>query len=488
MSELDPVEAELNEFIATFYGDPLGFVKAVYPWGEEGTVLSEEKGPDSWQKEVLIGASRLIGTPDAAQIAVASGHGVGKTCLVAWIIHWFISTRANPQIVVTANTKEQLTSKTWRELAKWHKMSIHKDWFTWTATKFYKSDHPEDWFASAVPWSSERSEAFAGTHERDVLLIFDEASAIDDVIWEVAQGAMTTAGAMHFAFGNPTRNSGRFKECWGQAKHRWTTFKVDSRTAKMVNRGVIDQWVEDYGEDSDFVRVRVRGEFPRSGAQQLIPADAVETAMAYEIDESAYRHMPIIFGCDVARFGDDQSVIVVRQGRKHLQTHTFRGLDTVEFSAEIVDAFKYWNPYSVFVDEGGVGAGVVDQLYRLGLAHNLIPVTSQRVPSTPRRYFNKRAEMWCRMRDWIISGADLLENSDMHSQLTSLEYSLSQKDLIQLESKRGMKARGVGSPDLADALALTFAEEVLLTEDIEKNETTFAMASSQEGRNSITGY
>jgi hypothetical protein len=238
-----------------------------------------------WQEELLEYLGQCIrdghGGEDAVAVllAVASGHGIGKSALVAWIILWFISTRENPQIVVTAGTQEQLRSKTWRELAKWHKLAINRDWFKWTATRLYNVEAPEQWFASAIPWSANNPESFAGTHEKHVLVIFDEASQIDNIIWETTEGAMTTPGAVWIAFGNPTRNTGRFAECWGRFKHRWKQWQVDSRTAKKANRAQLDQWVQDYGEDSDFVRVRVRGMFPRAGSVQFIPNDLVRNAM-----------------------------------------------------------------------------------------------------------------------------------------------------------------------------------------------------------------
>ena len=178
--------------IANLYNDPLKFVYYVFPWGDAKTVLADEDGPDTWQIDVLTTISTKLQETDALtdkevltaaiRIAVASGHGIGKTALVSWIILWFISTRDHPQIVVTANTLNQLTNKTWRELAKWKKLAIHGDWFEWTATKFYLKGEPETWFASAIPWSEHNSEAFAGTHEKHVLVIFDEASGISDTM------------------------------------------------------------------------------------------------------------------------------------------------------------------------------------------------------------------------------------------------------------------------------------------------------------------
>ena len=152
----------------------------------------------------------------------------------------------------------QLKTKTWRELAVWHKRSLIKDWFEWTATKFYHIGHPETWFTAAIPWSEKNPEAFAGQHGEHVLVIYDESSAIPDIIWEVLEGVMTPPGAMRFAFGNPTRNTGKFRECFGKFKHRWLLWQIDSRDCRMTDKRKLDEWVDDYGEDSDFVKVRLR--------------------------------------------------------------------------------------------------------------------------------------------------------------------------------------------------------------------------------------
>jgi hypothetical protein len=160
-----------------FVYDPLGFVYFAYPWQQAGTILEHEEGPDDWQTQKLkeIGDA-MKGSSDPVNFAIRSGHGIGKTTFLAWVQHWFISTRPHCQIVVTANTKPQLETKTWRELAKWHRLSIHAHWFKYTATKFYFTEFKDTWFSACIPWSKERSEAFAGTHEKHVLLIFDEAS------------------------------------------------------------------------------------------------------------------------------------------------------------------------------------------------------------------------------------------------------------------------------------------------------------------------
>lgn len=451
-------EDQLQDIISGFYADPLGFVEAVWDWGYGR--LEGFDGPDTWQKELLTDiGNQVLTAQEAVREAVTSGHGPGKTALVAWLIYWFISTRPHPQIVVTSNTKSQLETKTWRELAKWHKMAINSHWFTWTATKFYYTEHPETWFAAAIPWSKERSEAFAGTHEQHVLVIFDEASLVDDSIWETTEGAMTQPGAFWCVFGNPTRNTGRFAECFRKYRHRWHTYQVDSRKAKMANQIQIQQWIDDYGDDSDFVRVRVKGEFPRASSNQLIPVDVVDTAAAKKILFDSIKHAPLLLGVDVARFGDDQSVMIYRKGLQAFELKKYRGLDTMKLAGMVSLEIRDKEPDAVFIDEIGIGAGVVDRLTQLGFNHLLYPVNNAVQAINTKEYCNLRAESWCKMRDWLKTGS-IPDDRELKDDLIGVEYGFDAKNRIQLENKEDMKSRGLASPDCADALAMTFASEV----------------------------
>lgn len=461
LKEVNDAELQLAHEINKYRDDPYGFVMFCYAWGEGE--LAGQTGPDEWQTELLkkigdeLQGGREIDT--ALRIAVASGHGVGKTALVSWIIHWFESTRPKSQCVVTANTQTQLSTKTWRELAKWHRQAINRHWFVWTATKYYHTLFPELWYASAVPWSKDNSEAFAGTHETTgVLFLFDEASAIDDVIWDVSEGAMTTPGAMWFCFGNPTQTSGKFHDCFHSMKHRWITYKVDSRKAKMASQEQIKEWLDDYGEDSDFFRVRVRGEFPRQSATQFIPADVVLEAMRRDIRDNDVSHHPIILGVDVSRYGSDSTIIVQRQGYKvKTPILKYRILDNMEVAGKVVELYRNLPAGRVIVcvDGTGLGAGVVDRLKQLGLP--VIDVQSAERPYDTRTYANKRAENWGRMKDWLIAGGSIPRDPDLEKQLVSLEYGLNKKLQILLQSKEDIRKHGGVSPDIADALAFTFS-------------------------------
>ena len=409
---------------------------------------------------------RLVSPSEAIQIAVASGHGPGKSALVGAIPLWALYTLPDTKGVVTANTEKQLRTKTWPELAKWHRLCVIKGWFHFGATSIYSTDkaHEETWRLDQIPWSERSTEAFAGLHNkgRRILFVMDEASAIPDVIWEVAEGALTDSDTeiLWCAFGNPTRNTGRFRECFGRFKHRWDTRQIDSRTAKMTNKDQLYKWIEDYGDDSDFVRVRVKGEFPRAGSNQFIPTDVVQVAREYEV--VGFERLPKVLSLDVARFGDDENVCILRQGRKAVILDRWRDLDTVSSAERLVKAIQTHKPHAIVIDGDGIGGGVVDQVRARGFhrcnGHEILfEFHGGASARDPMMYFNRRAEIWGLMRDWLKAGADIPDTPEIETDLTGPEYGFDHKGRIQLEKKEDMKRRGLASPNIGDALAMSFA-------------------------------
>lgn len=463
---VDATEKALAAKLGSFRNKPYEFVLFAYQWGEGE--LEGMEGPDEWQKELLLEIERLLETglneQEAIRFATASGHGVGKTAMVAWIIHWFSTTRPNSQIVVTANTQSQLMTKTWRELAKWHRLAINRHWFKWTATAFMHVLYPETWRANAIPWSENNSEAFAGTHEMNgVLVIFDEASAITNSIWDVVEGAMTTPGAMWLAFGNPTRSNGKFYDCFTSMSHRWKTYKVDSRKAKACNQKEIAKWIDDYGEDSDFVRVRVRGEFPKQAINQFIPSDLVQESMRRSRPRrEMYGHLRANIGVDVARYGSDVSVIAVRQGPiVDSVIDRFYQLDTMTLAGKVLDKYRsYGSNAVVCVDGVGVGAGVVDRLRQLGVP--CIDVQSAAKSFDVKQYANKRSELYGRLLNWLRADGCLPSDNEIADQFRAIEYQYNNRLQIQLMSKEDIRKETGGSPDVADAIVYTFAAEEAL--------------------------
>lgn len=461
-------EDRLIADIAGFFDDPLGFVRYAYPWGEPGT-LQDETGPDEWQTDFLDKLGRAVragaGLEEAIRIAVASGHGIGKSATVAWVVQWFLSTREFPQVVVTASTQTQLSTKTWRELAKWNRMAINSHWFKWTATKFYHVQYPETWYASAIPWSENNADAFAGTHEKYVLIIYDEANAVSDVIWETTEGALTTPAAIWLVFGNYTKNTGRFNDCFaGRMRDRWQRFQIDSRAAKKANHKQIAQWIEDYGEDSDFIRIRVRGVAPRAGSNQFIPQDLLDGRVKAE----GYETAPKILSLDVARYGDNQSVAGLRQGRRFTLPGKWRGLAIDQLADRFCALIDEVEPDAIVVDGDGIGGAVVDLIRRRNYhLRNRRDVLTEFHGASPandiKTYYNRRAEIWGLMRDALREGQEMPDDNELKADLIGPEYGFATRsgfEVIQLESKDDMRSRGIASPDCGDAYAMTFAVRV----------------------------
>jgi hypothetical protein len=455
-------EEQLFQACETFVNSPLGFTNFMYPWRVEGTPLARHDGPDKWQAEVMLDIERALEDPNQTgpiQIAVSSGHGIGKTAEIAWILRWFSSTRPNPQIITTANTQAQLSGKTWRELAKWHNLSYNAHWFKWTATRYTFLGAPETWFATAQPWTKERAEAFAGTHEDYVLMLFDESSLIDDAIWEVAEGAMTTTQCLWIVFGNPTRNTGRFRECFKRFRHRWITRSINSMDAKMTNKEVLQRWIEDYGWDSDFVKVRVRGIFPSASVLQLIPEGVVDAAVARDHALHVYWRSAKVMGVDVARRGDSKTVIERRHGLKALDPIWMSTGDTMQVVGKVAQTIDDWKPDAVFIDLG-YAPGVHDRLQQLG--YKIVTGVNFGGAATKPTYYNKRTEMWVEMKNWLENGGSIPDHQELKDDLIGPEYHFAGRmGQMLLEKKEDMLDRGLASPDFGDALALTFAYPVL---------------------------
>jgi len=455
----------LEELIA-FEHDPVGFVLFAFPWGEGD--LSGRAGPEPWQRDVLRRAGR-VSLDDPVLEAVASGHGVGKSALVAWLVLWSLSTGTDTRGVVTANTETQLKTKTWVELAKWYRRFIGRDLFRLEATSIFSTDpdRARTWRFDMIPWSERNSEAFAGLHNqgRRAVMLFDEASAIPDVIWESASGFMTDADTerLWFAFGNPTRSTGEFRRKFS-TESGWHTTQLDARTVSFTNKPLFSRWESAYGEDSDFFRVRVRGVFPRTGEQEFISQALVAAARVRVAD--THRFDPLVLGVDVARYGEDESVIVIRKGRdaRSIDPIRLRGVSTMELASRVIETATALRADAVFIDGGGVGGGVVDRCRQLRLDVVDIQFGGRAdrtdVASQGERYANKRAEMWGAMRAWL-QGGSIPDDRELEEQLVGTTYGFNGRDEIQLERKHDMKARGLSSPDWADGLALTFAYPVV---------------------------
>ena len=463
---------------------PLAFVALAFPWGVKGTPLEHFKGPRKWQREVLqqIGAHIKSNQGkvdfDTLRQAVSSGRGIGKSALVSWITIWMLSTRIGSTTIISANSESQLRSVTWAEITKWLAMAINSHWFEVSATRLM----PAKWLTELVErdlkkgtrywsvegrlWSSENPDAYAGVHNYDgVMVIFDEASGIDDAIWAVTSGFFTenTPNRFWLAFSNPRRNSGYFYECFHAKREFWGTQVVDARTVEGTDKQVYQQIIDEYGPDSSQAHVEVYGEFPNASDDQFISAQTVDDAMKrprYK-DQSA----PIVLGVDPARFGADATVIAVRQGRDIIDIKRYRGDDTMTVVGHIIEAIEEYSPAMVVIDEGGVGGGVVDRLKEQ--RYKIRGVNFGNKSKNPLMYGNKRAEMWGAMREWLKS-ASIPSDRMLKSDLISPMMKPDSKGTIFLESKKDMRARGLASPDAADAICVTFAFPMAHRETVDK--------------------
>ena len=457
--------------------DPLKFVSFLFPWGQKNTPLENFSGPRKWQREVLRDIGEHIkqnnGKIDfnVLRMAVSSGRGIGKSALVSWLVIWMLSTRIGSTTIVSANSETQLRSVTWAEITKWLALSLNSHWFEVSATRVM----PAKWLTELVErdlkkgtrywgvegrlWSEENPDAYAGVHNFDgVMLIFDEASGISDAIWAVAAGFFTenTPNRFWMAFSNPRRNTGYFYEAFNAKRDFWRNKVVDARSVEGTDKAVYEQLIQEYGPDSVQAHVEVYGEFPSAGDDQFIPVYLVDDATQRPRYKDA--SAPIIIGVDPARFGADATVIAVRQGRDLNVIKRYRGDDTMEIVGRVIEAIEEFNPTLVVIDEGGLGAGIVDRLKEQRYKQ-VKGVNFGNKSTKPIMYGNKRAEMWGNMREWLKT-ASVPTDKLLKSDLTSPKVKPDSKGTIFLEGKKEMKARGLASPDAADAIAVTFAYPV----------------------------
>jgi hypothetical protein len=453
--------------------DPEAFVNFAFPWGEKGTPLEHFRGPRKWQRDVLRDIKTHIAANggkvdfDVFRLAVASGRGIGKSALVSWLILWMVTTRIGSTVIVSANSEAQLRSVTWAEITKWLAMLINSHWWEISATRVM----PAKWLTELVErdlrkgtrywsvegrlWSAENPDSYAGVHNHDgVMLIFDEASGIPDAIWDVSQGFFTenTPHRFWMAFSNPRRPTGYFFECFAAKRAFWKSKNINSLDVEGTDHSVYKQIIDEYGEDSPQAKIEVYGEFPSAGDDQFIPAHWVDEAFKrprYK-DETA----PVVIGVDPARGGADSTVIAVRQGRDIIAIKRYSGDDTMTVVGRVIEAIEDYRPALVCIDEGGLGYGVLDRLTEQ--KYKVRGVNFGWKAKNPVAWKNKRAELWGAMREWLKT-ASIKEDRHLKGDFTGPKKLIDSAGAIQLESKKDMKARGLPSPDAADAIAVTFA-------------------------------
>lgn len=452
-------EQDARRLLLAYRADPALFVRQT---------MGAEPSPQ--QAELLREAAK-----PGAHVSVTSGHGTGKSTVLAWLAIWFVCLHKDSKCPVTAPTASQLESIFWAELNKW--IGRLHPWFraqlVVTANKLCVQGAEHTQFCVARTARKEKPEALQGFHATNLMFLVDEASGVPDAIFEAAEGSLSTPGARVILASNPTRNSGYFHRTHHKDRGHWVCLRFSCLDSPHVSPDYAKSVGERYGDDSDFYRVRVLGEFPRASSMQFIAADLVEEARGRTRYPNEYINSPVVLGVDVARFGDDKSVIFRRQGLVSSILGTHHGLDTMALSSVVAQHIKEQRPAATFVDVGSMGAGVIDRLRQLG--HSVFDVNFGSKAAKDTEYTNKRAEMWGRVRDWLKAGGCIPDDSELCDDLTGLEYGFDGKERIQLESKEDMKKRGLASPDKADALAVTFAEHVAPADfDAEEPQSRFA--------------
>jgi len=461
----DPNEA-IIDLAASCRLKPRKWMRQAWDWGHGE--LAKHTGPREWQDDIGGIIESHLADPGTRhqplRIAVASGHGIGKSATMGMVSNWAMSCFADCKIVTTANTDGQLRTKTAPEIGKWFRMSITAPWFNVQATSIKSRDptRGESWRQDFIPWSEHNTEAFAGLHNEGkiILVLFDEASKIADKVWEVAEGALTDEDTIiiWIVFGNPTRNSGRFRECFRRFRHRWITRQIDSRTVEGTNKKFLDQLVSDHGEDSDVAKIRVRGQFPSQSAMQFIGGDDADAARTRHLRPEQFGFAPKILGIDPAWTGEDSLEIVLRQGLYSKSLATLpRNDNDVQVANLIARLEDEHGADAVFVD-AGYGTGIVSAGKTMGRSWHLIWFGGKAIDPG---YYNKRAEMWGGMKQWLKDGGAIdPADQGLYDDLIGPETVPRLDGKILLESKQDMKERGLPSPNKGDALALTFAQPV----------------------------
>jgi hypothetical protein len=418
--------------------------------------------PDPWQDEVL-GAF-----PDHQRMAMKACKGPGKTTVLAWLAWNFLLTRPSPKVAATSITADNLADNLWTEMAKWRGSSeLLQSMFEWTKTRIFSRREPETWWMSARSFSrtadrAMQGETLAGLHADHILFILDEAGGIPDAVMASAEAALSSCQEGHIVMaGNPTHLEGPLWRATTSERRLWHLTEItgdpdDPKRSTRVKAAWAREQIEKYGRDNPWVLVNVFGKFPPSSLNTLIGPDECRdaTRRAWRAEEIASAAR--VLGVDVARFGDDASVIFPRQGLLAYSPLKFRNLDGNQGAGAVARKWQDWNADAVFVDDtGGWGASWIDGLRRLGRQPIGIGFASR---SADPRYANKRAEMYFDAARWIKDGGQLPAGCpELIAALTQTTYSF-KGDQLLLEDKEQLKQRLGFSPDEADAFALTFAQ------------------------------
>jgi len=424
--------------------------------------------PSTQQIELL----QAFGTEK--RISVRSGHGTGKDASAAWLIWNFMTTRPYAKVVCTAPTNRQLKDILMAELSKWYRQSTIADEFVIQKDIIFHKEAPKEWWIRFISPSvratkEEQAETLAGLHGDHLFIVVDESSGVPDPTFIPLEGAMTQADNKVLLIGNMTKNTGYFYDSHFHAdiKDDWCKLHWDSRNSTNVDPSMPAYFAKKYGVDSNVYRIRVEGNPPLQDDNTLIPLWAAQQCIANEIDVA--EDEPLYLGVDVARYGDDASIIMPRRGLQIFPWETFRKLNTIDLGGFINQTYQELEADGCAIDTVGVGGGVYDWLEKRNMP-NLYGVNVTMASSDLTKYHRLRDELWCKVRDVCLLGLYSFPNTmvegefagakesigqQLASELATVRYKFNAHGGYVVESKKDMKARGIYSPNIADALCMT---------------------------------
>jgi phage terminase large subunit len=434
--------------------------------------------PDEWQRDLL------MAFPKHNRLAGMACKGPGKTAGLAWMGWNFLLTRPHSKVPCTSITGDNLADGLWSEFSAWHKRSpLLQRSFVWTKTRIHQVDNPETWFASARSWSkdadaTQQANTLAGVHADYVCFLIDESSDIPDGVVAAAEGALTSGKETKLVImGNATRTSGPLYRAFTTDRRMWFLVKItgdpdDPKRSPRINVEEARKQIEKYGRDSYIVKVNILGEFPDRQADKLLGAAQVAEAMERGVPPAVFQRQAKVMGLDVARFGDDDASISMRQGLASFPFKQFHGLDNVELAEAAMKLANKWDADHLFVDGTGNGSGVCDTLKHRGFKRFSEIHFGMRA-TDPLKFENRRAEMHWEAAEWVKGGGALPKDPLLSEELCAPIFWYDKRQRICLESKEDIKSRLGRSPDRADAFVLTFAGPVMargfeLPEDLKK--------------------
>jgi hypothetical protein len=437
-----------------YYDDPVGFARDVL-------------GVEPWDRQ----AEFLCAVAEHARVALKSGHKTGKSNALAILALWFVCTRIDARVIFTNSGQRQVRNVNYRELRILHRRAAK-------LIGGIMSELPDrglqfDDGREIVGWVTDEVDRWGGISGANLLFICDEASGIPEAIFDAINGNCAGDNALLVLTGNPLRPVGYFYDAFTTRSAGWKLLTISSlespniREQREVIRGLASckwrqQMEDDYGLESPLYQTRVLGEFAAQSEYSVIGLADVNAAVARSETADFENAGPLILGVDAARFGDDESVIVVRRGNVTLAPIAIRNADGPTLAAEVAKvAMKYRRDGErprVRVDVIGIGASPYDALKKYNWL-KAEPINVGESPTIDDHYALLRDQLWFEMAKWIKGGGCIVNDRKLHGELCAPVYSFDIRGNRKVESKADIKKKIKRSPDRADALALAVMDD-----------------------------